>query len=383
MQIIKKKLRLLYNRKKYNNEMNEISKYINDCNFSPVINTKPNKKRTITFVLPMIKKYGGGYTSVLRLGTQCHLQGFKVNYIVYGSQKYSDMLDAAKCNLPNFKGNLYESKHLYNIVSDIVVATNWQSVYYVIKMKGYKMYFVQDYEPYFHEYGEFFLLANKTYQMGLHMVSLGSWNKQMIQKNNSNINEIDVIDFPYESSEYYNKSLRNYNYKEKSTIKICVYIKEVGKRLPTIIQIILVNAKKEFEKKGIELDILFFGLEKDTKVIVGRNIGKLNKSQLLDLYNDSDFGMVASMTNISLIPYEMMACGLPVIEFNDGSFKNFFSEKCAILIDFNYMDLVDKIGEIINKPDGIKSMVNQGIEELKDISWEKTGMQFIGIINSI
>ena len=35
---------------------------------------------------------------------------------------------------------------------------------------------------------------------------------------------------------------------------------------------------------------------------------------LADLYRESTIGMVFSTTNPSLVPYEMMACGLPVID---------------------------------------------------------------------
>ncbi len=56
----------------------------------------------------------------------------------------------------------------------------------------------------------------------------------------------------------------------------------------------------------------------------GNNLGKLNKEEMKSLYEKSDFGIVASMTNISLVPYEMLAMGLPIVEFKDGSFPFFF-----------------------------------------------------------
>jgi glycosyltransferase involved in cell wall biosynthesis len=49
----------------------------------------------------------------------------------------------------------------------------------------------------------------------------------------------------------------------------------------------------------------------------------LSKKQLLSLYRKADFGMVASMSNVSLVPYEMLATGLPLIEFEDGTFPYF------------------------------------------------------------
>jgi len=56
---------------------------------------------------------------------------------------------------------------------DIIIATSWQSVYYVRNFSGYKAYFVQDFEPYFFKLNERYLLAKKTYELGLHIISLG------------------------------------------------------------------------------------------------------------------------------------------------------------------------------------------------------------------
>ena len=51
--------------------------------------------------------------------------------------------------------------------------------------------------------------------------------------------------------------------------------------------------------------------------------------------------MVASMSNISLVPYEMHASGLPVIEFGDGSYPFFFGQDTAILTKIGEKDIAD------------------------------------------
>ena len=86
----------------------------------------------------------------------------------------------------------------------------------------------------------------------------------------------------------------------------------------------LEKASKVFNEKGYEIEVNFFGFNKSTKLSFGNNLGKLNKEEMKSLYEKSDFGIVASMTNISLVPYEMLAMGLPIVEFKDGSFPFFF-----------------------------------------------------------
>ena len=155
-----------------------------------------------------------------------------------------------------------------------------------------------------------------------------------------------------------------------------MYIKEEGKRIPNIIQNILRNAHEELAAKGIELDIQFFGLTPHYKTIVGRNLGKLNKQELKKLYYRSDFGLVASMTNISLVPYEMLATGLPIFEMNNGSFPAYFGADCAMLIDFDYHTFVNKFLESITNPDVIREMVHSAKMRMDKLSWGNSCKQF-------
>jgi hypothetical protein len=270
-------------------------------------------------------RFHGGQTSILRLGTELAKQGYLVYYAVYKNQSKEEMKICASSNLEGFLGNLISSAAFLKLQQkkspDVIVATSFDTVSYAKKFSGYKMYFVQDYEPYFYPFGEMFFLAKKTYEQGLHMVSLGAWNQEMIKKNCTVVSPIDVIDFPYEKSEY-PKIERDYMaYRDKKKLVIAVYLKYYGKRLPCIIPYMLQEVKELFIHEGIELIIKYYGEAKGFRAEGGTNLGMLSKSELRDLYQTADFGMVASMSNISLVPYEMLSTGLPVIEFMDGTFE--------------------------------------------------------------
>ena len=245
------------------------------------------------------------------------------------------------------------------------------------------MYFVQDYEPYFYVYGEKFLLAKNSYELGLHIVSLGKWNKDMIERNCEKVEKIDTIDFPYEKSDY-KPIIRDFkSYTNKKEISIAAYVKFDEKRAPFIIQVILENVKNELYKNGIILNINYFGAEKNEKFINGVNLGKLNKEQLCNLYNKCDFGMVASLTNISLVPYEMIATKLPVIEFEEGTFKYFFDENCAILTSLDWKDMYDKLMYYINNPNYIEELTENSYRNVNSLSWKKSTYQFKEILDRI
>lgn len=344
------------------------------------------KVRKVAFVFGSLALHSGGHTSVLRLGSGLCRQGYDITFVSFTDQSADEMAKIAKSNYEDVDGKFESLSNVSGSDFDVVVATSWQSVYYVRRLDAYKMYFVQDYEPFFFKLNERYLLAKKTYELGLHIVSLGSWNIDQIKRNCTlpEGSRLDSIDFPYEPKEYKMVKKRTYEeYGKKTKYTLAVYSKEDGKRIPNLLQIILKKASDELRTRGINLDIRFFGFDKNTKVQVGVNLGKLNKSQMADLYNEADFGMVASMTNISLVPYEMIATGLPVIEFMEGSFPYFFGKNAALLIDFNYMTLVNAILDIRENSEQLKSIMKNATDYMNQLTWEKSCQQFCKILSKL
>ena len=378
---IKCYLKNKYNEHRYKAEymyFEELSKYLD---FSKVENDLPQKIDSICFVIPGMLEYSGGHTSILRLGTKLYELGYDVRYLSYSNQSIEELKTIASINLATYKGSMHDKSEIETIENDIVVATLWDSVYYVKKMKGYKMYFVQDYEPYFYTYGEKYLLAKKTYELGLHMVSLGKWNKHMIESDY--LVNVDYIDFPYEKSEY-NYIERDFSdYKNRKEFNIAVYIKNDEKRAPFIIQSMIGYLKNDFNKKGIKLNIYYFGENKNIQLNNGENLGKLNKNELFNLYKKCDFGMVASLTNISLVPYEMIATGLPVIEFSEGTFNFFFEEGSCILTSFDYRELFNEMNKYINDDQALLNITKKAYNQILTLSWEQSAKQFKNILENL
>lgn len=377
--IIVDKLNQIYGFALDKHERKIVESVLGSNQFGQVIeNEKRDSIRSIGFIINSIMRYAGGTTSILRLATGLSDLGYKVTFINYGTQNLNELNENAKFNLANYKGIIKDNKNCAIDEFDVVIATSWLTVYKLNDYKAYKMYFVQDYEPYFFKVNERYLLARLTYELGFHIVSLGPWNVNQIKREcPGTVSRLDYIDFPYEKTEYESETVRKYeelSLKQKFTL--AVYIKEEGKRIPNIIQSILLKAYDELMTKGIELDILFFGLNSHYRTIVGRNLGKLSKKELKQLYYRSDFGLVASMTNVSLVPYEMLATGLPIFEMNNGSFPAYFGANCAMLIDFNYHTFVDKFLESIANPDMIMGMVNSAKVKMDKLSWGNSCKQF-------
>lgn len=353
-----------------------------------IANEKPEQVRSVLFIITRMVRFHGGQTSILRLGTELAKLGYQVGYAVYKPQSKQEMQICAESNLAEFQGMLFPAKQLEQMIAgekksaDIVVASSWDTVSFAKKLPGYKMYFVQDYEPYFYSFGERFFLAKKTYEQGLHMVSLGDWNERMIRKECNPVSQVDVIDFPYEAKEYETKTRDFSQYEGRKEYTIAVYLKYYGKRLPCIIPYLLTHAAEILDKDGIKLNVEYFGEAKNFQTPGGKNLGMLNKQELKELYYRADFGMVASMSNISLVPYEMLSAGLPVIEFADGTFADFFPEGSATLIGFSPEELAEKIKAAVEKPEKLQKQLETAHSYMQNLSWARSAKQFADFMES-
>lgn len=350
---------------------------------NPVTNIRPEKIERIVFVIPPIGAFSGGHTSILRLGRYLTLKGHKVSYAVYENFDKNEQIAAAQMCLSDYRGDIIAFSDISaEDKFDIVIATNCFSVYYAQKLEGYKIIFAQDYEPFFYEAGDYNLFAKKSYELGFHIISLGEWNKHMILKHVDETLKIDTVRFPYEKSEYKYIERDYLQYKDKRSFSLCVYIRKTPRRLPGICQMICKSLVERFAADGKELQVYYFG-ENTIDYKYGKNLGKMNKAQLAELYKKCDFGMVASYTNISLVPYEMLAMGLPIIEMKGGSFPYFFGDDDAFLFDLNYDALYMGIKRAIDNPEILIERDKRIQQKLQELSWEDTAAEFESILCGI
>ena len=192
------------------------------------------------------------------------------------------------------------------------------------------------------------------------------------------------IEFPFEATEYPLVEKDFHDLEKKNTINLAVYVKRESKRLPGIVMNMLEHVSRSLNNKGINLNIYYFGLHKVEKPNVGINLGRLSKDKIKELYAKCDFGMVASMTNISLVPYEMIGSGLPVIEFRDGSYPSFLGNDSAILLEsFDFKELEEKIMYYRTNYKDLYKMTSIARERISGLSWDRSSKEFYDILMSI
>lgn len=340
---------------------------------SPRPNILPAKKSVdmkIAFLIPGLPAYSGGHTSILRLGTYLSEFGYNVYYVSYRKGSLASMRKNAKINLPYYCGEILDHSHLSDDF-DIGIATAWDSAYllYARQNFAYRSYFIQNYDPTFYAYGDEYFLSKNSYYLGHKIISLGQWNKEMIEANCPGVS-VAMVDYPYEPKQY---SVVSRRIEIGEILRIAVFVKDNSQRAPVTILLGLSLLK---DKLGDCVEINVFGLNKHYPISFGKNLGMLSHDELRNLYQRSHIGIVGSMTNVSLVPYEMIASGLPVVEFKDGSFSSFFSEKSSLLVETLPGSLCNRIINLRVNPEELNAALSNAQQELHSKTWEKTARQF-------
>lgn len=331
-------------------------------------------RNSIAFLIPKFNAFAGGVTSVLRLGTYLTELGHDVNYIIVDEDSLQRANDNAKTCLPYFKGSirLFE-QNIDNY--DIGIATYWSTAYLVhLKQNHFKIkaYFIQDFEPGFYPAGEQYYLALNTYKINLFMISLGGWCKEQIESKLENVS-VAHVPFPYEQKQY-DSPPREISF--DNVLKVAVYLKNIPSRAPVVILTGLKILEKLLLEKGKVLDALIFGMDPTFDLGVGKNLGKIDSQRMRQIYETSHIGIASSLTNVSLVPYEMMGCGLPVVDFKDGSASYFFPDSSIELSNTNPFDFATTVLNLANNQNRLNEIARNAREFIKGQTWEKTAYLF-------
>jgi glycosyltransferase involved in cell wall biosynthesis len=186
-----------------------------------------------------------------------------------------------------------------------VIATSWQTAYPVYNdhCLGKRFYLVQDLEIWFYPTGGLSTLAENTYRMGYHAITAGRFLATKLKSDYGMA--ADPFDFGCDT--------KYYHLLEDDSVRdgIAFY------------------AKRHSPRRGFEQGIMALQLfaERHPEIrihLYGDKIGKLpfpfvdhgvvRPDELNRIYNRCFAGLSLSMTNVSLVPYEMLAAGcIPVV----------------------------------------------------------------------
>lgn len=249
---------------------------------------------------------------------------------------------------------------------DAAFATTWQSAYWAraFPFALKKFYFMQDYESLFYPHGTASMQANVTYEFGFAGITGGNWLKsKYLSHGGSAQNYLFAADkdifYPAEKDVAVRpRVLRLFFYGRPSTERRCF---ELG-----MVALSLIAA--EFP----DVEIVIAGLKlSNPPPFKATLLGNMALRDTGDLYRTCDIGMAFSGTNLSYLPVELMACGVPVIT-NRGPHTEWHCkhEENAYLVDPVPEDVVAGFRQLFHDVELRQKLARGGVETMRPLSWE-------------
>jgi glycosyltransferase involved in cell wall biosynthesis/SAM-dependent methyltransferase len=272
------------------------------------------RRLRITWVIPELIIGGGGHRNILRAAYFLSQFGHDISLYFTGTnedpqsikRKIQEHFYPLDCPVHLFSGRVDPA--------DVVFATHWSTVSAALTARDTAieiMYFVQDFEPAFAPMSSEYVLAENTYRLGLYHITSGPWCEVVLRRDFNA--EADHFRFPVDRAIYYPRT------RTKRNTNLIFFAKP---EMPRRCFELGVMALREFHKLRPEVEIIMFGSKNarthsyDFPVTIRDVLPTLD--DLAEMYSNGDIGLVFSTTNPSLIPYEMMACGLPVVDLARG-----------------------------------------------------------------
>jgi hypothetical protein len=249
-----------------------------------------------------------------------------------------------------------------------VFATGWETAYpsFLDKTNAKRFYFIQDFEPLFYPTGSDALLAENTYRFGFHGITAGAWLSTTVREKFGM--KADHFEFAVDKSLYNvtNTGPRN---------EVFFYARPVTARRAYEFGLLVLS---DFARLRPDVTINLAGWDVSNWEIPFPhvNLSSMSLSQLNAVYNRCAAGLVLSLTNMSLLPLELISAGVtPVV--NDGPNNRLVSDNPYIeYVPASPMVIAKKMVEVLERPDAVERS-NEMSSSVANVNWTDSGTQFV------
>ena len=342
----------------------------------PTVQLNPNRM-IIHWLIPDFSEGSGGHMTIFRIVRWLELIGHEcVVWIIQPSQ-HRDSQHAYDDIVKHFQTIrarvAFPHEGLDSAQGDIVIATGWQTVPRVLNAIHFRerFYFVQDFEAFFHPMGTNALAATWTYTQGLACICAGPWLAQMLKLRFGRWTK--HFDLAFDKETYYppKSGKGTARRRQNSPPRIVLYARKGTARRAVELALL---ALEQMAKNGVRFHVSLFGGEDiyTTAPFPCISYGILHDAELADLYRTVDIGICFSATNYSLVPQEMMACGLPVVELEGESTRAVFPKGVVTLAGPHPLLIAAEIGALLKDKVRRQRQATAALRWVSDFDWEKS-----------
>jgi glycosyltransferase involved in cell wall biosynthesis len=252
--------------------------------------------------------------------------------------------------------------------ADVVVATGWETVYPAMLLPGchVRAYLVNDHEPDFFATSAEAIWAERTYSLGLYPISAGRWLRDLLERRYGS------------SGSWFRLGVDHRTYAvhpvERRRDTVIFYARAATPRRAVPLGLL---ALEELVRRRPGVRVVTFGQEDPLETSIPyEQLGVAKPTQLARAYSEATVGLCLSLTNYSLIPQEMMACGLPCVDLAGGSSEvEFGSSGPAQLAAADPVAIADALEALIEDEELWRRRSESGLEFVAEAGWDLAARQ--------
>ena len=327
---------------------------------------------SLLWFVPDFNIGSGGHLNIFRTIWHLEQMGYTSNIVIVRPAMHQDAETARADIVEHFfplRASVYMGlAHLPP--SEFAIATSWETAYPVRALTGCarKLYFVQDYEPYFYPVGTESILAENTYRFGFFGITAGGWLAEKLAREYGM--HTHAVGFGVEFDRY-----RRLPRREPEIRRVFFYARPPTPRRAFELGLLVLN---EVSRRRPDTQFVLAGWDTADYQIPFPHLacGTVVLDDLPDLYSQCDVALVLSLTNLSLLPLELMACGCAVVSNRGDCVQWLLTDEVAVLTMASPEALADAVCDLLEDDDRRHALTERAEAFARSQAWDVVARAF-------
>ncbi|WP_397187313.1 rhamnosyltransferase WsaF family glycosyltransferase [Nocardioides ochotonae] len=321
----------------------------------------------------------GGHTTMLRLVRALEDAGHRCTLYLRDQHGWSvrQHEEIVREHWPDVRA---EVRHLADGIADahVIVATGWETAYAVLgsPARGVRCYLVQDLENLFYPAGSSAMLAEATYRFGLHGITAGPWLAERLRADHGM--SADHFDFGCDLDTYRGPMSA---VTTPSRSGVAYYCRPGTPRRGHELAVL---ALTRFARECPDVPIHCYGSTVRDLPFAAQQHGRLSPAELGELYRRCTAGLVLSATNVSLVPWEMLAAGcLPVVNEAEHNRAVLDNEHVRYTVA-SPGAIARSLVELVRSPQDVqRERAVAAASSVRSVSWAEAGRTVVTLLEGL